>query len=177
MAPCSTKQFRHRDTTRVARVRFEYPNQPDYIADVASIPGHASHEQSLQGQRGFGPLVSSQDQRGLLVPLINRSSTGRCVLPSVYIGFRLFVLLGRRSCDVSTMPWGVRGTFVSWANCFVGVQTCPAPSRRPAVRPDPTCPWYVRVLDSTGCSHVRHYRSHLRDICLQEQHKWRGPCA
>ena len=29
----------------------------------------------------------------------------------------------------------------------------PAPPRRPAVRrPVPTCPWYVRVLDSTGYS-------------------------
>ena len=44
---------------------------------------------------------------------------------------------------------------VSWANCFVGVQSCPAPPRRPAVRPDPTRPWYVRVLDSTGRTQKR----------------------
>ena len=49
------------------------------------------------------------------------------------------------------MPWYVRGTVVSWANRSVGVPSCPAPLRRPAVRrPDPTRPWYVRVLDSTG---------------------------
>ena len=49
------------------------------------------------------------------------------------------------------MPWGVRATLVSWANCSVGVPSCPAPPRRPAVRTVPTRPWYVRVLDSTNC--------------------------
>ena len=33
---------------------------------------------------------------------------------------------------------GGRGTLASWANCSVGVPSCPAPPRRPAVRPDPT---------------------------------------
>ena len=61
---------------------------------------------------------------------------------SVYIGFRLFVLLGGRSSDVCSMPWGVRGSLVSWADCSA--------LPRPAVRPDPTRPLYVRVLDSTG---------------------------
>ena len=37
------------------------------------------------------------------IPVINRLSTGRCVPPSVYIGFRLFVLLENRSGDVSSM--------------------------------------------------------------------------
>ena len=85
-----------------------------------------------------------------VAPVINRSSTARCVPPSIYIGFRLFVLLERRSGDVYSMPWGVRGTLVSLANCFVGVQSCPAPLRLSAVRPDPTRPWCFRVLDSTG---------------------------
>ena len=82
--------------------------------------------------------------------VINRWSTGRCVPPSVYIGFCLFVLLESRSGDVFSMPSRVRGTLVSWANCSVGVQSWPAPPRRPAVRPDPTRTWYVRVLDSTN---------------------------
>ena len=69
---------------------------------------------------------------------------------SVDIGFRLFVLLGRLSGYVSSMLWGVRGTLVSWAYCSAGVPSCPALPRRPAVRPDPTRPWYVRVMDSTG---------------------------
>ena len=52
---------------------------------------------------------------------------------SVYIRFPLFVLLERRSGDVSSMPWGVRGSLVSWANCSVGVLSCPRP--RPAAPP------------------------------------------
>ena len=64
-----------------------------------SFPGHALHEKDLQRQKGDSPLVSSQEQRELLVPvikpLINRSSTARCVPPTFYIGFRFFVLLER----------------------------------------------------------------------------------
>ena len=112
------------------------------------------HEKGLQRQKGVGPLVGSQERRALLVPLINRLQSA-CqplvlFLHSVYIGFCLFVLLEKRSGDASSMLWGVRGTFVSLANCSVGVPSCPAPPRRPAVRPDPTRPWYVRILDSTG---------------------------
>ena len=84
--------------------------------------------------------------------MINREqSNADLVPPPLYIGFRLFVLLGRSSGYVCSMPWKVRGTVVSWANRSVGVLSCPAPPPRPAVRrPDPTSPWYVRVLDSTG---------------------------
>ena len=118
------------------------------------------HEKGLQRQKGVGPLVSSQEQRALLVPLINRVinrwSTAGFVPPSVYIGFRLFVLLERRSGDVSSMPWRVRGTLVSWANSSVGIQSCPTPPRRPAVRSDPTRPWYVRVLESQITGHALH---------------------
>ena len=116
---------------------------------VIMIPGHALHKKGLQRQKGVVPLVSSGEERALLVPLINRGSTGDFVPPSVYIGFRLFVLLERRSSDVSSMPWRVRWTFVSWANNSVGTQSCPTPPGRSAVRPDPTQPLYVRVLDST----------------------------
>ena len=48
------------------------------------------------------------------------------------------------------MPWGVRWTFVSWANNSVGTQSCLTPLGRSAERSDPTRPWYVRVLDSTS---------------------------
>ena len=54
------------------------------------------------------------------------------------------------SGDVSSIPWGVRETPISWANCSAGVPSCPAPPCRSAVLPDPTSPWYVRVLESTG---------------------------
>ena len=81
---------------------------------------------------------------------MNRLSTAGFVPLSVYIGFRLFVLLGKRSGDVSSMLWRVRRRLVSWANSSVGIQSCPTPPRHPAVRPDATRLWYVRVLDSTG---------------------------
>ena len=36
------------------------------------VPGHALHEKGLQRQKGVGPLVGSQEERALLVPVINR---------------------------------------------------------------------------------------------------------
>ena len=36
----------------------------------SKVPGHALHEKGLQRQIGVGPLVSSQKERTLLVPLI-----------------------------------------------------------------------------------------------------------
>ena len=84
-------------------------------------------------------------------PRINRWSNAGWVPPPLYIVFRLFVLLERRSEHVCSIPWKVRGSVVSWANRPVGVPSCPAPPRRPAVRrPVPTRPWYVRVSNSTG---------------------------
>ena len=104
----------------------------------STIPGHALHEKGLQRQTGVGPLVSSQERRAAVVPLINRLSTAGkppvnrgLVPPPLSIGFRLFVLLGRRSGHLFSMPWRVRRTVVCWANRFVGVPSCPAPPRRP----------------------------------------------
>ena len=48
------------------------------------------------------------------------------------------------------MLWKVRWSLISLANGSVGRQSCPTPPGRSAGRPDPTRPWYVRVLDSTG---------------------------
>ena len=56
------------------------------------IPGHALYEKGLQRQKGVGPLVSSQEQRALLVSRLNRLSTAGFVPPAVYIEFRLFVI-------------------------------------------------------------------------------------
>ena len=84
--------------------------------------------------------------------VINHGSTADFVPPSVYIGFRLFVLLERRWSDISSIFWSVRWTFVSWENSSVGTQSCPTPPGRFAGRFDLTRPWYVRVWDSTGPS-------------------------
>ena len=51
---------------------------------------------------------------------------------------------------MSSMLWKVRWTFVSRANSSVGTQSCATPPGRSAGLPDPTRPWYVRVLGSTG---------------------------
>ena len=59
------------------------------------IPGHALHEKGLQRQirrrrsTGQQPGTKSASRLGDK-PVINRLSSGRCVPPSVYIGFRLF---------------------------------------------------------------------------------------
>ena len=102
-------------------------------------------------------------------PLVQRGSNAGpmrvFVPPPVYMGFRLFVLLGGCSRHVRTMLWKVRGTVVSWANGSVGVPSCPAPPRRPAKRrPDPTRPWYVRVLDSTGAVYIGFHLFVLSNI-------------
>ena len=76
--------------------------------------------------------------RPAIKPLIKRGSTAHFVSPFVYIGFRLFVFLGRRSSDVFLMIWLVRGILVCWANSSVGIQFCSTPPvlPEPAVRPD-----------------------------------------
>ena len=86
-------------------------------------------------------------------PVINRLSTAGFVPPSVYIGFPLFVLPRKRSGQLSSMPWGARGSVVSTdPSASRPVRSRSAlPPRRPALRrPEPFSPWYVRVLDSTG---------------------------
>ena len=67
------------------------------------VRGHALHEKGLQRQLGVGTLVSSQERRALLVPLmnplqtadgpvVNRGSTAGFASPPVYIGIPSFVL-------------------------------------------------------------------------------------
>ena len=85
-------------------------------------------------------------------PLINRGSTAGFVPPTVYIGTPLIVLPKNCSEKLSSMPWKARKTVVSCANKPVGVPSCRARPAQPPRRapPDPTHPWCVRVLDSTG---------------------------
>ena len=68
------------------------------------------------------------------------------------------------------MPGRVRWTFVSWANSCVGTESWTTPHGRPAGRPDPTRPWYVRVLDSTGRTMQQmESRNHLFVTCPRQQ--------
>ena len=70
------------------------------IPDKPMFPGHALREKGLQRQKSVVPLFGSQEKKRAFPPadkpLINRWSTVDFVLPSVYIGFRLFVFLERR---------------------------------------------------------------------------------
>ena len=78
------------------------------LSPFSRIPGHALHEKSLQRQKSVGPLVGSQEQRALLLPVITRLQTA-CqpviLFPhSVHIGFRLFVLM-----EFPGHPWDEKG--------------------------------------------------------------------
>ena len=94
---------------------------------------------------GVGTLVSSQEERALLVPVINRLSTGRCVPPSVYIGFRLFVLPKRRPGHCLRFAGGQEGGLspgrIDPTASRPTQPRTPSPPRR-ASRPDPpvVCP-------------------------------------
>ena len=119
---------------------------------VIIVPGHALHEKGLQRQIGVGTLVSSQGgRRPGDKPLFGRRSNACFVPPSVYIGFRLFVLPRVPSGHCLRCPGGNRD------GCFLGgpirrrpVLPCPTLPRPSAVRrPVPTRPWYVRVLGQT----------------------------
>ena len=134
--------------------------RPDPPVVYPGFPGHALHENGLQIQEASVHWSAAKNKerfssRGYTAyqPRINRGSTAHFVPPCVYMGFRLFVLLEKRSSDVSSnpsIPWKVQRTCVSCANSSVGTQSCPTPPGRPAGRRDPTRLWYVRVWDSTG---------------------------
>ena len=47
------------------------------------IPGNALHENGLQRRKSAGTLVSSQERRAAVVPVINRWSTAGFVPPPV----------------------------------------------------------------------------------------------
>ena len=75
--------------------------------------------------------------RPAVKPQFNRGSNAGFFLPSVYIGFRLFVLLGRRG-DVFPILWRVRGRLVFLGEQFCWYPVLPdlAPPLRRALRPD-----------------------------------------
>ena len=92
--------------------------------------GHALHDKGFWRQTGVGTLVSSPEQKALLVPLITCGSTAGFVPPSVYEGISSFVFRKSRSRHLFSMPSWARGTFVSCAN----KPARPAPPSRPARR-------------------------------------------
>ena len=122
----------------------------EIVADLCIIPGHALHEKSLQKQNGVGPLVSSQEERALLVPVINPGSTADFV-PAFGL-HRISLVRASGEAFRRRVFDALEGTRDP---CLLGEQFCwhpvlPDPARPSAGRPDPNRPWYVRVLDSTS---------------------------
>ena len=115
------------------------------------------HEKGLQRQKSVGPLVSSQERRAAVVPRINRLSTGcqpRALCSPIGLHRISLVRPSEESfrTGLSDALEGTRG------GRHLGdpirrrpILPGPAPPRRPAVRlPDPTRPWYVKVLDCSA---------------------------
>ena len=103
---------------------------PHRFSKTPLFPGHFLHEKGLRIQRfvdfGLQPEMKS-GRRPADKALMNRESIAFDAL-------------------------GARITVVSCANKRVGVPSCRArPAQLPRhAPPDPTSPWCVRVLDSTG---------------------------
>ena len=89
-------------------------------------------------------LVSSQKRKQLFVLLIRKSSTA-CHMFIVFIhrvgvGFRMSVLLGRRSRNTFSMPWRMRQSVGSSANHYAGVPSCPSSPAAPLCAAPPDLP-------------------------------------
>ena len=78
------------------------------------------HEISItetKRRRSTGQQLGAKNARGPGdKPVINRSSTGRCVRCPVYRGFPFFVPPKRRPGWLSSVPWVARWTVFSWAH-------------------------------------------------------------
>ena len=97
------------------------------------ITRHALHEKGIQGQLGVGILVSNQERRALVVPLVKR-----WLCSSIALHRNSCVLASKDAPGrFSPMVWKLRGTVVFLANRPVGVSFCPF-SPRPAA-PPPRC--------------------------------------
>ena len=97
-------------------------------------------------------------------PAINRWSTGRCVPPSVYIRFRLFVLLESRSGDVfsDALESTRDACLLAELFCQRAVLAGPSPPPCRAPRPDPpvVCPGFSRTcLARKGFTKTKRRRS------------------
>ena len=115
-----------------------------------SIPGHALHEKGLQRQKSLGPLVSNQEERALLLPVINRGSTADFV-PAFGL-HRISLVRASGEAFKGRVFDALEGTRNSRP---LGDQFCWHPVvpdiAPPSVgRPDPNRSWYVPVSDSTS---------------------------
>ena len=84
---------------------------PTFFPDMPYIKRFFTRTKRL-GSTGRQPGTKSAS-RPADKPVINRGSNADFVPPSVYIGFRLFVLLESRSREIFAMPWRVWWIFFS----------------------------------------------------------------
>ena len=114
------------------------------------------HEKGLQGQRGDGPLVSSQERRAAVAPRINRSLCPSIGFPEISIVRACEEFFSTVVRDALNVLEGVLagkrvGRLLGEPTRRRPVLPDPAPPLRPTVhRPAATRTWYVRVLDETG---------------------------
>ena len=101
---------------------------------------HALHETGLQRQTSFSPLVSSQEQRALFFPLINRGSTACCVPSSVYIGFLFFSCVRKNVQATRLRCLGKYRDARFWGELFCRRPVLPDPALAPRRAPRPHPP-------------------------------------
>ena len=164
-APCSVQRrpalpsaLRRADPTRPFCVRVL-----DSTAPEAHQGGHSSivwGVRSLFSPRQTVPSSASCAARPRPAPP-SRRAPPRTNPPGVCPGFRLDRFRSSGEPRISHVRASgealmffffgrVCRTFVPWANSSVGTQSCPTLLGRCAGRPDPTCPWFFRLLDLTG---------------------------
>ena len=90
--------------------------------DFPSVPKHALHEKALQRQ-GVGPPISSREQRALLVPRVNRGSTGCGQVATGSYKISLVRAFGK--------TFKTHFFDVVRSSCFVGVPATPFPAVPP----------------------------------------------
>ena len=101
---------------------FAAPRRPwDIRVLELQIPGYASHDKGLQRQIGDSPLVSSQEQRALAVPQVNRMFCS-----SSDLNRTSFV----RASEESSWTVVFHAPRVKRVSCLLGGPTrwCPVPS-------------------------------------------------
>ena len=115
--------------------------------------GHALHQEGLHRQKGVVPLVSNQERRALMAPVINRLATGRqpfVLLHSIYIGCRLSVLPKILPGGLSSVHWGAN------VRCSLGrtdlPPSHPAPPHLAPLRPQAPPPCAAPPRPARGMS-------------------------
>ena len=149
------------------------------LAVSTGFPGHALYEKGLWRQKGIGPLVSSQERRALLVPMINLSSTARCVPPFDF--HRISFVHASEETSRTVVPIALESKMDS---CLLGApnRRCPASPQltrpRPAARlcADPPHPargifcFWIRQVFPLVCGNGQK-RNESPRVCTKHKSK------